>query len=49
MICKRNKCYVLIIIFTVFLVDSVEAQLTDLARLEYLLYLVVNQTINIPD
>lgn len=35
MICKRNKCYVLIIIFTVFLVDSVEAQLTDLARLEY--------------
>ena len=35
MICKRNKCYVLTIIFTLFLVDSVEAQLTDLARLEY--------------
>ena len=35
MICKRNKCYILIIIFTLFLVDSVEAQLTDLARLEY--------------
>ena len=35
MICKRNKCYVLIIIFTLFLVDRVEAQLTDLARLEY--------------
>lgn len=35
MILKDNKCFILIALFTMLFVNKIEAQLTDLARLEY--------------
>lgn len=35
MILKENKCFILIVLFALLFVNRVEAQLTDLVRLEY--------------